>query len=134
STFFAILLGTICGMGAVSFAKYGLLFISLTMVLSSIGAWIATWYLPKAPAVDKNNKIDWNLYRESLGIIRDTARNRTLFLSIIGISWFWVVGAIFLTQIGNYSKVVLGVNQSVATLFMVIFTIGIGAGSYFVPT
>lgn len=130
STFAAILLGSIVGGISVSLPNYGLYMISGILFLSSFMAWVSSWYLQKSTAADPQLKINPNLFSTSLNIIRSTAQNRTLFLSIIGISWFWVVGGVFLTQIAVYGKVVLGGNQSVASLFLTLFTIGIGLGSF----
>ncbi len=134
STFVAILLGSIFGGIAVAMPHYSLHIISGILVISSLIAWISSWYLLKAPSSDPKLKINPNLYATTLNIIRATARDRTLFLSIIGISWFWVVGGIFLTQITTYGKDVIGVNQHVATFFMVLFTLGIGLGSFLCRT
>ena len=134
STFVAILLGSVFGGIAVAFPHYSLYIISGILVMSSFIAWISSWYLPKAPPSDPKLKINPNLYTTTLNIIQATARDRILFLSIIGISWFWVVGGIFLTQITTYGKDVIGGNQHVATLFMVLFTLGIGLGSFLCTT
>ena len=55
---------------------------------------------------------------------------RSVFLSIMGISWFWLTGATFLSQFPNFSKILLGGDASVVTLLMVTFSLGIGIGSY----
>jgi acyl-[acyl-carrier-protein]-phospholipid O-acyltransferase/long-chain-fatty-acid--[acyl-carrier-protein] ligase len=130
STFAAILLGSVFGGIAIALPHYSLHIISGILVISSLIAWISSWYLQKASPSDPQLKINPNLYATTLNIIQATACNRTLFLSIIGISWFWVVGGIFLTQITTYGKDVIGGNQHVATLFMILFTLGIGLGSF----
>lgn len=130
STFIAILLGSVFGGITVALPHYSLYVISGILVTSSLISWVSSWYLQNAPSSDPHLKINPNLYTTSLSIIRATAHDRTLFLSIIGISWFWVVGGIFLTQITTYGKDVIGGNQHVATLFMILFTLGIGLGSF----
>ncbi|MBX9804269.1 MAG: acyl-[ACP]--phospholipid O-acyltransferase [Alphaproteobacteria bacterium] len=135
STFVAILIGSIVGGIAVSLSDGGEQYaVSAILFLSSLGAWISSWYLIHTPAADPTLKINPNLYTTSLKIIRSVTRRRTLFLSIIGISWFWVVGGIFLTQISVYGKDVIGANQNVASLFLILFTVGIGLGSYLCAT
>lgn len=134
STFIAILLGSIVGGLAISLPHYSFYIISIVLFTSSLIAWISSWYLQESPAADPHLKINPNLYTTSLKIIQSTSQDRTLFLSIIGISWFWVVGGIFLTQITTYGKDVIGVNQHVATLFLFLFTLGIGLGSFLCKT
>ena len=61
--------------------------------------------------------------------LRFARGNRTVFLSMLGISWFWFYGATFLAQFPSYSKEVLGGDESVVTLLLTLFSIGIGTGS-----
>jgi len=130
STFVAILLGSIFGGIAVSLPDYSLYVISSILIVSSLLAWVSSWYLQQTPPADRKLKINPNLYTTTLNIIRTTSHDRTLFLSIIGISWFWVIGGIFLTQISTYGKDIIGGNKHVTTLFLTLFTFGIGIGSF----
>lgn len=130
STFIAILLGTIFGASLISLSSYGAVFLSCVLMASTIAGWMSSLSLEETPPGDSTLQINWNVYRETIAIIRHAATDRVLFMSIIGISWFWVVGAVMLTQIGTYGKEVVGGNQSVATSFLIIFTAGIGLGSF----
>src|SRR6185436_488854 len=62
-------------------------------------------------------------------ILQLTCRDRTIFLSILGISWFWCYGSLFLSQFPNYSKEVIGGNEQIVTLFLTCFSFGVGIGS-----
>lgn len=130
STFVAILLGSIVGGIAIALPQYSLPVVSMIMITSSLIAWISSWYLLNSPPADPSLKVSPNLYRTSLDTIQFVAQDRTLFLCIIGISWFWVIGSIFLTQIASYGKNVIGGNQHIVTLFLFLFTLGIGLGSF----
>lgn len=130
STFISILMGTILGGILIRVDSFGVELLSVSMLTSVIGTWIISLKLPDAFGGDSRLEINWNLYKETLNIIRYAAKDRVVFLAIIGISWFWVVGSIMLTQIGTYGKDVVGVNESVAILFMFLFAFGIGIGSY----
>jgi acyl-[acyl-carrier-protein]-phospholipid O-acyltransferase/long-chain-fatty-acid--[acyl-carrier-protein] ligase len=74
-------------------------------------------------------KLNLNILGESWAIVRHAAGNRPVFRSIIGISWFWAVGTIFLTQFPTLGADIFGANESVVTLFLVAFSLGIGLGS-----
>ncbi|WP_032113406.1 acyl-[ACP]--phospholipid O-acyltransferase [Candidatus Paracaedibacter symbiosus] len=130
STFLSILLGSILGGVLIRIEGLGGIFLNLVMLASVISSWMISLKLPDIQGGDRTLKINWNLYKETLSIIRYASKDRVVFLAIIGISWFWVIGSVMLTQIGAYGKDVIGANESVALLFMFLFAIGIGIGSY----
>ncbi len=128
-TFLAILIGTIIG-GLLIVIENGVVIISTILFLIALVGWTASRSIPTAAAADPNLKINYNILQEIGRMVGRARQTRTVFLSIIGISWFWVVGATFLSQFPNYSKTLLGGNASVVTLFMIVFSVGIGIGSY----
>jgi len=85
--------------------------------------------IPKAPAADPALRINWNPITETWRNLRFARRNRTVFLSILGISWFWFYGSMLVTQFPNLSKNILQADEHVVTLLLVVFSIGIGVGS-----
>jgi 1-acyl-sn-glycerol-3-phosphate acyltransferase len=99
-----------------------------TCALAAAGI-VLSRFIPKAPAADPGLRINWNPITETVRNLRFAARNRTVFLSILGISWFWFYGAALVTQFPNLSKNVLHGSESVVTLLLVVFSVGIGAGS-----
>ncbi len=127
-TFLSILLGTIFG-GLIIRTEYGVEVLSLCVVGFSIIGWISSRSIPKAPIGDPKLKIGWNIVAETWKIIGYAREERTVWLSIIGISWFWLIGATFLTQFPTYTKEVIGGNEHIVTLFLTIFSVGIGVGS-----
>ena len=62
-------------------------------------------------------------------MIRFAAKSRTIFLSLLGISWFWLVGALILAQLPAYARDVLGGDKTVYTLLLAAFSIGTALGS-----
>jgi len=85
--------------------------------------------IPKAPPADPELQINWNPFTETIRNLRFTASHRTVFLSVLGISWFWFYGALLVTQFPNLSRNVLGAGEAVVTLLLVAFSLGIGVGS-----
>jgi hypothetical protein len=73
--------------------------------------------------------VSLNPFSETWRNIGFARENRTVFLSILGISWFWLYGALFLAQFPAYAKNVLGGSETSVTLLLAVFTIGIGLGS-----
>ncbi|MCR9213668.1 MAG: 1-acyl-sn-glycerol-3-phosphate acyltransferase, partial [Proteobacteria bacterium] len=80
-------------------------------------------------ANDPNLKINWNLFSETGKILKIAHQEKSVFQSVIGISWFWMLGAVYLTQFPNFAKTILGGNEEVVTLLLVTFSVGVGIGS-----
>jgi hypothetical protein len=85
--------------------------------------------IPSAPAPEPGLRIHPNPLVETWRNIGFARENRMVFLAIIGISWFWLYGALFLAQFPAYAKNVLGGTESAVTLLLGTFTLGIGVGS-----
>jgi 1-acyl-sn-glycerol-3-phosphate acyltransferase len=100
----------------------------LTCAISASGIALSR-LIPKAPPADPELRINWNPFTETIRNLRFTAQNRTVFLSVLGISWFWFYGALLVTQFPNLSRNVLGAGEAVVTLLLVAFSLGIGLGS-----
>ncbi|MGD9618007.1 MAG: acyl-[ACP]--phospholipid O-acyltransferase [Alphaproteobacteria bacterium] len=127
-TFLAILLGTIAGGIAVAI-DYGLAAASLLLVFCALVALGASLKLPPAPAPSPDLRFSREPVAATVGIIRHAWEHRDVRLSILGASWFWLVGAVFLSQIPAFAKQVLGAGAGVVTLFLAAFSIGVGVGS-----
>jgi len=128
-TFIAILLGTILGGVLVGIKPAGVAWISAIVITIAAAGYWASRSVPKSPAPSPQLQINWNAVTETWRNICFLRTNRTVFLSILGISWFWFYGALFLSQFPNYTRVVLGGNETVVTLLLAAFSIGIGLGS-----
>ncbi|MBU1172089.1 MAG: MFS transporter [Proteobacteria bacterium] len=125
-TFVSILLGTIAG-GML--AQQDRIWAALVIVITAICGWWVSRGIPEAAPASPDLKISWNPVTQSIKTMGFAAKDRTVLLSIMGISWFWFLGASYLTQIPNYTKHVLYGSESVATLLLAMFSIGIGGGS-----
>ncbi|WP_076071215.1 MFS transporter [Sphingomonas montana] len=122
-TYGAILLGTIVG-GIVPAHIAAV----MVLVVAVIGR-IAGQQVPPAPSENPDSSIDFHVVRASIRLVRDTMHIRRLFLAIAAISFFWAQGAILAAQFPPLVKNALSANQSVATLFLSIFSIGVAVGS-----
>ncbi|HEX9807335.1 MAG TPA: MFS transporter, partial [Alteraurantiacibacter sp.] len=128
-TSIAILLGMIVGGWMVSQAGWGVAGIAVSTVAISAIGFLLSRHIPLAPAADPDIRINWNPVSETWRIFRFMRGNRTVFLSILGVSWLWFFGSILVTQFPNLSKNVLGGDAQVVTLLLVVFSVGIGVGS-----
>ena len=128
-TSFAILAGMMLGGWLVIQPGWGVAAVGvLTCAISASGIALSR-FIPKAPPADPELRINWNPVTETIRNLRFTAQHRTVFLSILGISWFWFYGALLVTQFPNLSRNVFGASESVVTLLLVVFSLGIGLGS-----
>ncbi len=129
STFMAILIGTIIG-GILGQLDHNIPFyLSLTLLSFSVLGYLTSRSIPVTPAVEPKLKINWNLFSETLKNLKYLGRNKVVYLAILGISWFWFYGAIFLAQIVSYTQYTLAGTGSVATLVLATFSVGIAIGS-----
>jgi 1-acyl-sn-glycerol-3-phosphate acyltransferase len=128
-TFMAILLGTAIGGLVIGIPDIGAIAVGVTVIIVACAGYWVSRGVPTVPTVDPKLKINWNPLTETWRIIQFTRGSRTVFLSVIGISWFWFFGATYLAQIPNYTRVVLHGNEHVVTLLLALFSIGIGTGS-----
>ena len=127
-TFVAILLGTISG-GVMIAEEQGRLYVACAIVFFAVAGYISSRYIPVTPSLNQDLKINRNFFTETYRNLKFLKTNRTVFLSVLGISWFWFLGATYLVQLANYTKTTLGGNEQVVTLLLTLFTLGIGTGS-----
>lgn len=128
-TFIAILLGQIGGTLLVEHNPDNVAVVAMACVGVAVLGYLASRGMPSAPPQAKDLKINWNIFTETWHIIRLSRRNLSVFHALMGISWFWFFGAVYLTQLPTYAKDVLGGSAEVYTLLVALFSIGVGAGS-----
>jgi 1-acyl-sn-glycerol-3-phosphate acyltransferase len=128
-TFVAILLGTIAGGLVVAIEGGGPVIAGAVAVGVALAGYVASRRIPHTPAVDPGLAINWNPIGETWKNLRVAQDSRVVWLSMLGISWFWFYGATFLAQFAGFSRDVLGGDEHVVTFLLALFSIGIGIGS-----
>ena len=128
-TFVAILLGEIVGGLVIAIKPDGPLLAGATAIAVAVTGYLVSRRIPPTPAVAPELKINWNPFTETSRNLRFAYGHRVVWLSMLGISWFWFYGATYLTQFATFTKDVLGGDEHVATLLLALFSIGIGVGS-----
>ncbi|MGC1854279.1 MAG: acyl-[ACP]--phospholipid O-acyltransferase [Candidatus Aquirickettsiella sp.] len=128
STFIAILIGTL--LGGLLIANHADLRWISTIIISIAGLGLfASFYIPTTAKANPNLKLNLHFIQASVNIIQQVKTEKKVFLAILAISWFWLIGATFLTQFPSFTKNILHADASVVTLFLVIFTVGVACGS-----
>jgi len=122
-TYMAVLAGTIlAGWINVEWA-------ALIVVLTAIVGYFTGRQVPPAPPMVAAQPLDFHVFRSSIALIRNTMHERRVFFAIIAISFFWTIGAVLFIQFPPLAKNVLHASKEVASLFLVIFSVGIAIGS-----
>ena len=128
-TFLAILLGTILGGVLVGIEQYGPFIIAGFVIMLAVLGFYASQFIPIAQAPDPSLKINWNFASQTFKIMQYALENRSVFIGVVAISWFWFMGATYLSQVPAYSQSILGGNNEVVTLLLTMFSLGIGLGA-----
>jgi 1-acyl-sn-glycerol-3-phosphate acyltransferase len=128
-TFVAILLGNVAGGLIIAVPEIGAHHVGFSCVGVALLGRVVAHYIPASPATDPGLKINWNPFTETVRNLKLARENLVVFRSLLGISWMWFFGAVFLSQFPSFAKEVLHGNEQVASLLLVVFSIGIGTGS-----
>ena len=122
-TYIAILAGTIlAGWIPVEWAAIG-------VVAVAVIGYVISRQVPPAPPEIAAEPLDFHILRSSIALIRNTAQDKRVFLAIMAISFFWTIGAVLFIQFPPLAKNVLTASKEVASVFLVIFSIGVAIGS-----
>src|SRR5207249_437442 len=133
-TFVAILLGQVAGGLLVAIPEVGRHDVAFACIAVAVLGRVTSHYVPPSPSSDPNLRINWNPVSETWRNLRLAHENIVVFRSLLGISWMWFFGAIFLSQFPSFAKEVLHGDEQVASLLLVVFSVGIGIGSLLCET
>lgn len=122
-TYIAILAGTIvAGWIEVEWA-------AAAVLATAVIGYLTSRHVPPAPAQGKVEPLDFHFLRASIDLVKRTAHDKRVFLAIMAISFFWTVGTVLFIQFPPLAKHVLHANKEVASLFLVVFSVGVAIGS-----
>ncbi|MES1190885.1 MAG: MFS transporter [Steroidobacter sp.] len=127
-TYVAILLGQVLGAVLIKINPGGGV-AAIGVITVAVLGWLASRHIPSTPAGDPALKIDWNPVTSTWNNIKLANTSRAVWLSILGISWFWFYGATMITLLPNYAKGVLHGSETTFITMLSIFSVGIGIGS-----
>lgn len=122
-TYVAILAGTIiAGFIEVEYAAIG-------VILTAVIGYMTSRSVPPAPPMGKPEPLDWHIIRASIDLVRRTMHDPQIFYAIIAISFFWTIGAVLIIQFPPLAKNTLMASKEVASLFLMVFSVGVAIGS-----
>jgi 1-acyl-sn-glycerol-3-phosphate acyltransferase len=128
-TFLAILIGTIAGGLVVAIKPAGPVLAGALAIAIAVAGWLASRAIPPTPAPAPELRINWNPLTETWKNLKFAHHEIVVWRSMLGISWFWFYGAIYLAQLPAFTREVLGGDEHVFTFLLATFSVGIGAGS-----
>ncbi len=132
-TFVAILLGNLLGGVLIALPDTAALtgvqaVAAVSLLLAVLGRW-AAGRIPATPPHESGAPLNWNPFTETARNLRLARRDPSVFRALLGISWMWFFGAVFLSQFPSFAKEVLRGDEHVASLLLVVFSVGVGVGS-----
>jgi 1-acyl-sn-glycerol-3-phosphate acyltransferase len=128
-TFVAILLGQVAGGLLIALPGIGPTVVAVAcLVVALLGRWFAQ-HVPLSPPTDPDLVINWNPFTETWRNLKLSYGYIAVFRSLLGISWMWFFGAVFLSMFPAFAKEVLHGNEQVASLLLVLFSVGVGIGA-----
>lgn len=133
-TFVAILLGNVGGGLLMSIPRTGAHWVAMACLGVAVLGWLTSARIPVSPASDPALKLNWNPFSETWRNLQLARQYPSVFRSLLGISWMWFFGAVFLSQFPSFARDVLGGNEQVASLLLVVFSVGIAVGSLLCET
>lgn len=128
-TFVAILAGTVAGGTLIDLGDMGPRAAAIAIVLLAIAGRVAAAWVPETPAADPGLRVRWNPFAETWANLQEARQKPAVFNSLLGISWLWFFGSVFLTSFTPFAKDVIGGGPAVVTLLLAVFSLGIGVGS-----
>lgn len=128
-TYIAIILGLIIGGISVAIDPFSLSLLVACLIAFAVIGYIAARQVPVTAAADPELKISLNAWKETWRIIAYAREKKTVWLAVLGISWFWFFGSAMTLQVPAYTDDILNGNEEIATLLLVAFAVGVGLGS-----
>jgi 1-acyl-sn-glycerol-3-phosphate acyltransferase len=128
-TFVAILLGQVAGGLLIAIPQIGATYVAAGCLLVAMLGRLMAQAVPESPATDAALKINWNPFTETWRNLKLAHGNIVVYRSLLGISWMWFFGAVFLSMFPAFARDVLHGNEQVASFLLVIFSVGIGIGA-----
>jgi 1-acyl-sn-glycerol-3-phosphate acyltransferase len=125
----AILVGLIAGVEVMRITGVGSHYSAAMTIGIAVLGYLASRFIPPAPATAPDLKLNWNPVTETLRVLRITNEDRAVFNAVLGISWYWFFGTLVLAHLPMYARVDLNGDASVYTLVLVLFSVGTAIGA-----
>ncbi|GIX31781.1 MAG: hypothetical protein KatS3mg124_2253 [Porticoccaceae bacterium] len=95
----------------------------------AVAGFLASLWVPPAPPAAPGLALHLNPLAEYRQLWRLARERRDVWLALLGVAWFWLLGAAYLTQLPNLVVAELGAGPAVLAALLVAATLGIGIGA-----
>lgn len=130
-TFLAILTGTTIGSACITLDG-GILFVSGLLLLVAVSGYVASLFMIGTEATQPDLNISRNPLLPTIETLANVKKqSHGVFMAVMGVAWFYFMGGMFMTQLPNLVKDILGGDEAMLTVFLVIFSVGIAIGGLF---
>lgn len=129
-TYLAILLGTILGNELITLPHGAYITGGLLVLVALIGSFAAR-FIPELPSPQPDLRVNWNPVAGTTPIMKTIFRDYVLRHCVIGLSIFWMAGALYVSQLAGFCKEVIGAQESLVMIFTLLFSVGVALGSCF---
>lgn len=127
-TYLAILFGTILGNELITL-NHGVFITGDILVLVAVVGYIASCFIPQLPPAQPELKVNWNPVTSTTPIMKTIFHDFVLRHCVIGLSIFWMAGALYVSQLAGFCKEVIGAKESLVMIFTLLFSVGVALGS-----
>lgn len=127
-TFLAILIGTLLA-GVIANQTNATTIAAVSVVCFAVVGYLSSQWIPEAKPSNPDIPFKWHPVRQTRHTLSIARRDKTIFQCVLGISWFWFLGACYLTQFPNFAKLHLGGDAAAVSFLLTLFSIGIAIGS-----
>ena len=128
-TALAILFGMMLGGSLMLSPAHGPMLASIAVLAIAVMGYVSSRAIPPAPPTAPELRVNWNIFSETLRTLKLCTRQRAVFNSVLGISWFWFFGTVLTAQLPVYAETNLGGGSSLFLLALGVFSVGTGIGS-----
>lgn len=130
-TFIAILLGIMSGGIIAINDSINIHPLAILLTVMSVLAFVAALFVPDTEIATEKAVMKYNIWSETVSCLKYSKKDNDTFLAIMGISWFWLIGGVFMSQMPNFTRYALNGDPSVLVMLLTLFSFGTGAGSIF---
>lgn len=130
-TLIAILFGSVLGVSIAPVAGHSMTVLTAMLLLLAGVGFLASLAIPRAESLAPDLKLNLNPLSAGLDTMRMATQQRTIFLSILCISWFWLFGLVFITELPEYVRTILGGGTSQLRWVLGVFAVGVAMGALF---
>ncbi|MGF1854029.1 MFS transporter [Vibrio satsumensis] len=127
-TFLAILIGTL-GAGIIASEEEAKLIAAVCIVSFAVLGYLSSCFIPQAPSNAPDLTVKWQPIKLTRATLAIAKKDRPTFQALMSISWFWFLGAAYLTQFPNFTKLHLNGTESSVAFLLALFSVGIAMGS-----